>query len=282
MGLISKEIVKADDVRLPEMVWGLMGLYNGAARINDVQLRTHVQSNLVGMINSFNVEEELLRRGYATKDELKRYGLDEYKEPSLFVPGKAYVGYVGRIRCGKGRAGKLTEGQYSGRHFEFVRSLMAFALATLDDPDGDRAALRRVNDKIKPKFGNDTFARETFYRAARLCGPDTDIKIISTDGYRSTEEANLLLSIPGSALISVNAEIETRYGRARQADLVDKPGQAPKSFSQFKYDDNFEYEHMQKHAMALSTHEVDNNGDIRELDDNLRPILLKLINGQGL
>ena len=279
MGLISKEMVRADDIRLPEMVWGLIGLYNGAARINDGQLRTHVQGNLMGMINSFNIEEDLLSCGYATKDELKRYGLGEYKEPSLFIPGKAYVGYVGRIRCGKGSAGKLTESQYSGKHFEFVRSLMAFALATLDDPDGDRAALRRVNDKVKPKLGNDTFARETFYRATRLCGSDANIKIISTDGYRSAEEANLLLSIPGSALISVNAEIQTRYGRAQQSDLVDKPGQAPKSLSQFVYDDEFEYEHMQKHAMALSTHEVDNNGDIYDLDDNLRPILLKLING---
>jgi len=169
------------------------------------------------------------------------------------------IGFAGMIRAGKSLAGKIVEEEYEGAHFPFVDSLKAFSLAMGYRLGVNRAVLREVNDIIKPRFGNATFAEETIRKATALI-PYKQPLVLGFDGFRSAEEARLILNL-GGVMAEVWANLDTRYLRAKRHVSEDKQGQEPESFEHFRYESELEYETMMRPAIELCQVRLDNNQD---------------------
>ncbi len=189
-------------------------------------------------------------------------GTPEQAQEQIELHGILAVGFCGLIRAGKSEAGKILERAFGGLHFQFVDSLIAHSYILGFPSDVDRAALRKVNDIIKPRFGNETFAENTMLRAKRL-GRMKNPRCVSFDGFRSAEEADLLLQMPRSVLIAIEADMEVRYQRALSD--ASKKGQVPKSYEDFQKDSVVEEQTMMGHAIKKAQITITNNGTADEL-----------------
>jgi dephospho-CoA kinase len=134
--------------------------------------------------------------------------LDRDETESAAVP---LIGVVGQIASGKGTIGELISDKYSGYHLPLSDRLRELADSEGEPAPHSRDALRRINNAIKPRFGNPVFVRWTIKMAKRLA-TSYNWGIISTDGFRSLEETEYFKA-QGGILIAVTASFETRYQR---------------------------------------------------------------------
>lgn len=187
------------------------------------------------------------------------------KQPVIQVP---HVGLAGRIRAGKELAGNILASRYQGVMLEFADALTAYALAMGFQPIINRSEMRKVNDIIKPTFGDDTFAVCTYERANHLA-QRFHFSSIFTGGYRPEREARLALAQPLSDLVEIYASPETRYQRS--IDDKGKPGQNSKSREQFDADDEAEFQKFFSHVFPLCTRRFNNDfqDEGKQLEDAL-------------
>ncbi|MEK9200684.1 MAG: hypothetical protein AAB909_01785 [Patescibacteria group bacterium] len=265
-------------------VWGLIELRECLIREGtDQSLLMSVNDRLTSFLSQYKavvgsdhaVTSEISNRGYvddgsrawqlmtmSVTDDQSAIDRDVEKD---IIPA---VGITGLIRAGKGIAGKILSVEYSGIHTPFVESLIAYSYALGYLPDTDRVAKREVNDLIKPRFGNTTFAEASIRRAKRRAS-GRHIRVLSFDGLRSVDEARLFLDRPMRRLIAIEASLETRYRRARESTDASKYGEKPKTWESFVVDSEFERIHMMGPAIDLAQITFPNEGEEFELTKQL-------------
>lgn len=261
-------------------IWGLVELREGLIQKGDDQsLLESVNMRIAGFLNQYarvlggDYEAAMSFSSLGYMDDptrvLQVMNMDPKDDKTTFgrdveadlVPT---VGVTGLIRAGKGTVGAILTQRYEGLHTPFVEALIAYSLAMGYEPNTNRSAKREVNDEIKPRFGNATFALASIRRAQRLATGRLTY-ILSFDGLRSVEEAQLFLDRPRRRLVAIEASLETRYARAFE-NTEEKKGEQPKSFDEFKVDSEFEERHMMGPAMALAHVRFQNNGTSAELE----------------
>jgi len=203
----------------------------------------------------------------------------EVGDEEINLPGTVIVGIAGRIRAGKETAGEIIADLYNGMHFPFVDSLIAFSYALGRKPQESRAALREVNDIIKPRFGNATFAECTVRRAKRIARQKNPW-VVSFDGFRSAEESQLIIDM-GGKMVEVRASLETRYHRNLMDGKEMKQGQKQQSLDDFRRDDELEFRTMIGPAVALTNASFDNdsNDGVENLKRQIREYFDPLVYG---
>ncbi len=265
-------------------IWGLFELrLNLVKEGRDPDLLASVNDRLAGFLLQYgefvgsrlDAANNIATLGYVDTPEVVIRAMDgetvahEALSPeSVSSDAALVVGITGLIRAGKGTAGKILTERYHGLHSPFVEPLIAYSLAMGYSPDTNRAAKREVNDLIKPRFGNTSFAEAAIRRANRLA-VGRNMGVLSFDGLRSVEEANLFLGSPTRRLIAIEASMETRYRRALESTDETKNGEKPKSWEDFVVDSEFERKNMMGAAIELAQVTFENEGGEAELTEKL-------------
>ncbi|MBI3887714.1 hypothetical protein HY310_01450 [Candidatus Microgenomates bacterium] len=201
---------------------------------------------------------ELEKNCYLGHDE---ESLDVFVNDS---PKITIVGFAGLPQSGKGACGEIMRQNYNSRHYAFIEGLFAFAYAMgLDPTKMSRAELReKVNDVIKPRLGNDTFANAVIHRGFRIAVRE-GLSVVTCDGFRSVDEGKLVRDvIPNGILVGVESSLWNRYQRAKHKPQV---AQRPKSFAQFVWDSFYENKTMIGPVLKMTDTRFDNNRDLEYL-----------------
>lgn len=283
---MGSEITLADRINLdtPENIvkaektlWGLGDLFRALSfSSSKSKLISEVQSKLTDFMRKYSdavgkkvAINTLTRKGYFENEtQVEGIVCGNYDrvptDQILQINGVYVIGFVGLIGSGKSTAGRILQEEYGSRHYPFIDGLHAFAYAMGVDPTQlDREGLRKINDVIKPQFGNDRFAK-TVLHAARKQLKYSPLNMVSCDGLRSEQEGRLVLSQPNSNLFIIETGLEQRYSRAKNNPL---PKKRPENYERFKFDSDFEEKNMMKPVFKLVTEPPFDNNDN---EDNLR------------
>lgn len=239
----DQSTLEAVNTRISEFVSNYNDVFGSSRHLGAELVGKGYINNIAQILDSGNVTEK-----------------SQIEENFSDLKGVAIVGVAGLIRAGKGTVGKILAETYNGIHTPFVNSLIAFSYALGYQPGVNRAALREVNDIVKPRFGYDTFAQCTLDQTRRLWRRRNPVPfVLSFDGFRSEPEANLIINM-GGTMVAVEASIEERYRRSLMVQPGDeaKNVQIPKSFDDFKRDNEIE-ERWMRPAINLAEIKFDNN-----------------------
>ncbi len=250
-------------------LWGLLDWQRAIlAHSKEAEMLPPVRTKLTEILNYYSgvitepfASDALINLGYFdNQDQINQIKAGDYSHETadgqVNLDGLFVIGIVGQIQAGKGTSGKILESDYGSRHYPFIEALYAFGYALGFRPDReDREGLVEINNIIKPRYGNDRFAKSTLLRAQRRAKLN-QTEIISCDGFRSQEEAELVLAQPSGYLFSVWAEQQIRYERALRKPQI---SQRPKNFEAFALQDEKELNGMMKEPLRLSEPPFDNN-----------------------
>lgn len=182
---------------------------------------------------------------------------------------KAIIGLTGKIASGKEVVKKYLEKKYGATSYKFSGPLRD-VLKRLHLPI-NRENLQDLSLDLRNRFGSDILARVITTDAQE---DEHDIVII--DGVRRLDDIKHLHPLPEFLLLSVDADIKTRYERMLLRN--ENAGDANKTFEQFLEDCNREAEKEIPQAMAAANYQIDNNGDFAALYEQLDKIIAKIIN----
>jgi len=182
---------------------------------------------------------------------------------------KAIIGLVGPVASGKDAAKKYLEEKYRVASYKFsgpLRDILARLHLQVS-----RENLQDISLDLRNRFGSDILAR-VITADAQEDGND----IVVIDGVRRIDDIRHLRPLPEFVLISIDADIKTRYERIilRNENADD----ANKTFDQFQEDCNREAEKEIPQTMATANYQIDNNGDFAALYEQLDIIIAKIIN----
>ncbi len=182
---------------------------------------------------------------------------------------KTIIGLVGPVASGKDAAKKYLEEKYGAISYKFSGPLRDI-LKRLHLPIS-RENLQDLSLDLRNRFGGDILARVI---TADAQTDEHDIVII--DGVRRLDDIRHLRPLPEFVLISIDADIKTRYERMLIRN--ENAGDANKTFDQFQEDCNREAEKEIPQTMATSNYHINNNGDFAALYEQLDRIIAKIIN----
>lgn len=121
-----------------------------------------------------------------------------------------------------------------------------------------RENLQTLSLDLRTRFGSDTLARVI----AEDVKQDPH-EIIIVEGIRRLADMNNLKDIPGFFLVSLEAEVKTRFERlAKRGENADD---SSKTFAEFVIDNQGEAEQEIPTVMAEAKYKINNNGTFAEL-----------------
>lgn len=168
---------------------------------------------------------------------------------------KPYIGLVAKLRGGKGTVGNLIA--------EFAKP-RTVAVIGFSDPINEclyalglpqtRANQQKFSTGNRELFGQDLLANALYERAVR-----TEADIVAIHGIRRPADTPTLRRLPGFVMVSIQAPPELRYRWMVRAN--ERPGDAEKSYEQFRAEDKAETEVLIEEIAKEADHILVNDED---------------------
>jgi len=180
---------------------------------------------------------------------------------------KIILGFVGQMACGKGTATEYLKQKYGAVSFRFS-SILTDILNRLYLPNS-RENLQKLSQILRENFSEDILSQTIAQDAQK-----SENQFIVIDGVRRPGDVEHLKNIPGFYLIHIFADIEKRFDRLKKRG--EKSDDFTKTFEQFKAEHQNEAELKIEEIAKTADFEIDNNGSLEELCEQLGNLVLKL------
>lgn len=174
------------------------------------------------------------------------------------------IGLIGEIAAGKTIAAAYLKQRHGAAVFRFSDALrdVARRLGLKET----RANLQRLSQALRQTFGEDLLAKAM---AAAVAGASAPVIII--EGIRRPSDIAYLKNLPDFKLVYVRADERTRFERLKARG--ENPGDAAKTWEQFRAEGAAEAEREIKTVARQAAAAVDNNGSLESLYQQLDKIV---------
>lgn len=169
---------------------------------------------------------------------------------------KLYLAVIGQTCAGKETVFRLATKEYGGK--------LAVSIHHFSDPlneildllglEKSRPSQQGLSTDLRKRFGEDLLGNSLFKRA--LSDP---ADIVFLDGVRRPKDIEMLKKLPNSYLIYIYAPLVERYIRLKKR--ADRPGDAEKTWEQFKAEQSAEAESLIETLRSMADFEFDNSAD---------------------
>jgi len=177
---------------------------------------------------------------------------------------KIILGFVGPLASGKEEAKKYLEKNYSVGTHRF--SIMLRDILTRLYLPITRENMQNLSLDLRTRFGSDTLARVIAEDVK-----NDNHEIIVVDGVRRMDDIIKLKDVPGFCLVAINAEPKIRYDRLiKRGENADDN---QKTYAEFLADNQKEAEKEIPLVMAQAKYQLDNNGDLANLYQQIDKII---------
>lgn len=180
---------------------------------------------------------------------------------------KTILCFVGLIASGKDVAKKYLEKNYQAESFRFS-SILRDTLNCLG-VENSRDNIISLSTWSRETFGNDLLAKAIANKVNK-----SENQLIIIDGARRVDDLIYLKQNPNFYLIAINAPFETRYQRSLSRN--ENPGDKEKSYEDFLADHKKETEISIPETMAQADFEINNDGTIENLYQQIEDIIKKI------
>jgi dephospho-CoA kinase len=182
---------------------------------------------------------------------------------------KLVLAFAGKLASGKAVCQKYITEKYNADNTKFSTALRNI-LTRLYLPIS-RENMQNLSLDLRNRFGSDVLAKAI---AEDVKNSQQDIVVI--DGIRRLDDIISLKDIPGFYLISIEAEPQLRYERMKVRN--ENVGDANKTFEEFLKDNQREAELQIPDVMAAAKFNLNNNGSLPELYNQIDKILEEIQN----
>ena len=176
------------------------------------------------------------------------------------------IGLVGELASGKGTASTYLKETYGASTHRF--STMMRDVADRLSISQTRENLQTISKLFRDAFGGDVFSHAL---VKEVMGDSSPIIVI--DGIRRPEDVTHLKTLPGFLLVSITADMDTRYNRLILRG--ENEDDTSKTKEQFVEDTKREAEQKILEIAQAATHIVNNNGSRESLYTQLDDIITK-------
>ncbi len=182
---------------------------------------------------------------------------------------KRILAFAGRNGSGKGTASELTASLLGAPRHTYSDVLYEFhAACGIPRETVGRATLQELSTVVRRWFDQDALARVMVAKC--LAAPSAYIVI---DGVRRPEDLDLLFREFGRGnviVLWIEASSDIRHGRVRERKT--KAGEAFMPWEQFDREERAETESQLDHVRALCVREIDNNGTLQALEEQIKVV----------
>ncbi len=179
---------------------------------------------------------------------------------------KIIIGLVGKIAAGKGTVADYFVNKYKAEVFSFSQSLRD--ILERMHAEISRANMQKLSTALRQNFGEDLLAKI-------MAGDveSTSNKVIIVDGIRRMADIAYLQNFSNFIMVSVETDIKKRYERLIKR--TQNNDDTKKTYEQFLIDEKAETEKEIPLVMENSQEKIDNNGDLKNLEEQLEKIIKK-------
>lgn len=178
------------------------------------------------------------------------------------------LGLVAEMAGGKTTAASYLTDKYGAANYGF--GIIMRDLANRLHLAPTRENLSYMSQVLRKQFGQDILANAM----AEDIKNDTDHEIIVVESIRREEDIKFLKELPGFHLISITADMETRYKRL--LTRREKEDDATKTYEQFVQDHQLETELSILPLLERAEFKIDNSGTQEEFFARIDEIISKL------
>jgi dephospho-CoA kinase len=180
---------------------------------------------------------------------------------------KTILGFVGPIASGKGTACQYLKDKYGSETYRF--STMLRDILNRLYIENSRENLQKISSVLRAAFGDDLMAK-TIANDVK----DSKTKIVAVDGVRREPDIKYLRKISGFYLIAMDADQKIRFNRIiKRGENTDDTN---KTFTRFQQDEEQEAERQIKKVAETADFNINNNGTLNELHQQIEDILRKV------
>lgn len=180
---------------------------------------------------------------------------------------KLIIGLTGEPASGKGTVAAYCREKFGASSYRFSDPL--FETLRLLDVAASRENLVALSVSLRRDFG-ETVLAQALSRKVR----DDNHELIVIDGIRRLGDIETLRTIPGFHLVSITAEVKTRY--ERQLQRGEKAGETTMTFEQFLELENAPTERSIREVAALAEAAITNNGTLPDLYQTIDAFIKQL------
>lgn len=180
---------------------------------------------------------------------------------------KIIIGLCGRIASGKGTACEFLRAKQTTEIVMFSQSLRD--ILNRLHLEMNRENFQKLSKILRENFSQDILAKVVSYDA-----DNSSADLVLVDGVRRPKDIEYLRALPNFFLISISADQTLRWQRMRQRRQ--NKDDAEKTLEQFKIDDEAESETLIDEVGETADFQIDNNGDLESLYQQLDVIMTKI------
>jgi dephospho-CoA kinase len=177
------------------------------------------------------------------------------------------IGIIGLLSSGKGTAAEYLVNKYKASHYGFSDALRDILQRLYIEEN--RQNLQNLSTLLRQEFGEDTLARTM---AQDIKNDKADIIVV--EGIRREADLKYLTDFPHFHLISIDADLETRYERLTKR--LQNADDAKKTMGDFIKDNQKETEVLIPPLMLKAEFHINNNGSEAELYAQLDEAIEKI------
>ncbi len=178
------------------------------------------------------------------------------------------IGLIGSMAAGKSTATDYLAQKYGAARYRFS-DLLRDLVRRLYLPE-TRDNLIQISIVLRKEFGQDLLARTL----AEDIKKNKDNDYVIAEGIRREEDIKFLKELPGFHLISIDADIQTRYNRLKTRG--ENEDDTTKTFEEFVADHERETEKSIIPLLEKAEFKLNNNGDAASLYTQIDEIIKKL------
>lgn len=170
---------------------------------------------------------------------------------------------------GENASGKTTATEYLKENFKAVSFRFSDALCDILKRlylENSRANFQTLSTALRQNFGDDLLSK-IIARDVENC-PNN---LIVTEGVRRPTDIEYLKQMPNFYLIAIETDEETRFKRV--LERREKPDDATKTWEEFKSESAQESEQKIREIAKAADFKINNNGDKKELYQQLEKII---------
>ncbi|MFH0874033.1 MAG: AAA family ATPase [Candidatus Komeilibacteria bacterium] len=180
---------------------------------------------------------------------------------------KIILGFTGLMCCGKGTINVYLSSHYGAATYRYS-TMIRDVLDRLYLPHS-RDNMSHLSTLLRQEFGEDLMAKVMARDVTKAAE-----SLIAIDGIRRPMDVSSLRELPEFKLVAINAAEEVRYQRL--INRGENPDDKTKTREQFRADHLLETEASIPGAMAEADFQLDNNGALEQLYQQLDDLLKKL------
>lgn len=179
---------------------------------------------------------------------------------------KKIIGITGLMACGKGAAANYLKEKYQAETFRF--STMLRDVLDRLYMEHSREHMSGISTVLREFFGQDLMAKVMAKDVA-----NSKAKLVVVEGIRRMEDIKYLREFPEFKLISIEADMKTRYQRLLERG--ENSDDQTKTWEQFQEDHQLETEVTILDTMKAADSVVDNNNGWEKFYQQLDQLIQK-------